>query len=235
MLKGKKIIVIEDDIGISSLIEETLSVEGYEILQADNGYTGLSMIQKMKPDLVLLDLILPRLDGNKVCKKLKESVETRDIPVIIISGETKKEFIVELLKIGMRHFLAKPFKIDDLLKRVNAILDPSKNINKLSHLKMRYYIQNERVLLHLLGELTNEDVAFLIQDIEQHITEKIIKIIIDLSELSSLSNTEISILEKLKNHFKSQNIKISITAGEEKSLRSELLLHSPLKENIVFH
>lgn len=235
MMKGKKVAVIEDDKSILSLIEETLSYEGYEVVTAENGHSGLSLINKTGPDLILLDIILPRLDGIKVCRKLKDNSETQNIPIIIISGETKKEMIVELLKIGVRHFLAKPFKMEDLLKRVNAILDPMKNINKLSHLKMRYYIQEESVLLHLLGELTQEDIPILNQDIEQHLTDRISKIIIDISELSSLSHKEISILEEIRNYFSAKNIMMRITAGDPHSLRSDLLLHSTLKENVIFH
>lgn len=100
---------------------------------------------------------------------------------------------------------------------------------------MRYYIQEESVLLHLLGELTTEDIPILNQDIEQHLTDKISKIIIDISELSSLSNKEISILEEIRNYFGVKKIALRITAGDPHSLRSDLLLHSTLKENVISH
>jgi len=95
-----KILIVEDDRFLRELIARKLKNEGYEVLEAVDGEEGLKRIKEEKPDLILLDLILPGIDGFEVLAKTKENTETAQIPVIILSNLGQREEVERGLKLG---------------------------------------------------------------------------------------------------------------------------------------
>jgi DNA-binding response OmpR family regulator len=176
----KKVIAVDDDPNLLTLIEDSLSTEGYEVLTADNGYSALTLIKEVLPGLVILDIVLPRMDGLKVCRKLKEDVKTRNIPVLVMSGQPRREHIIELLRMGIKNFLAKPFNVADLVKRVQQLYIDQPASGELTHLKIRYSAANEFLNVKLSGALSFEDIPVLIKNVEQHITDRINKVIMNV-------------------------------------------------------
>ena len=115
------ILVVEDDERIQRLVELVLRGEGYSVVQASDGRQALDMIASSKPDLVLLDLMLPVLDGWALRERLRQRPATSDIPIILMSAvrnlpETAQE-------LGVADYLSKPFEIDDLVRSVRRRLD----------------------------------------------------------------------------------------------------------------
>ncbi|MDD5066173.1 MAG: response regulator [bacterium] len=235
MKTEKKVLVVDDDTNLQNLVEETLNYEGYEVVTADNGYSAISMIKEEAPGLIILDLIIPRLDGFKLCKKLKEDIKTRNIPILVISAQTRREVIIELLKLGIKNFLAKPFNVNDLVKRVKELYIQSPSLPELSNLTVKYFTNNDILNIKLAGALTIEDIPILIKNIEQRVFDAIGKVILNVIDLENLDTDEIKMLEEIKNYFEPRNVKIKITAGDSKSLRSNLLIHSSLKENTLVY
>lgn len=119
---SKKILIIEDEKNIMLVYSRLLDKEGYEVLTAEDGLKGLELAQEKLPDLILLDLVLPKLDGFKILSTLKEDDETRKIPVIIISARSDKESIETTLKAGAENFLVKPIQKEELLEQVNKYI-----------------------------------------------------------------------------------------------------------------
>lgn len=117
----KKIMVTEDDAYIGNLLEEALLGEGYQVLRAYSGTEALLLLEKEKPDLILLDLILPGLSGEELLKRIREW----QIPVIVVSARAGTEDKVKLLLDGASDYVTKPFEVKELLARIVACLRQS--------------------------------------------------------------------------------------------------------------
>lgn len=114
-----KIVLIEDDPSMVSLVSLGLRYEGYEVLTAENGLEGLRLAESESPDLLILDWMLPGLDGVGICKRIRAHSE---IPIIIITARDAVSDRVQGLDAGADDYLVKPFHIDELLARVRARL-----------------------------------------------------------------------------------------------------------------
>lgn len=117
-----KILVIEDEKDIVELLQYNLEKENFKVLTAGNGQKGLDSARKNFPDLVLLDLMLPEIDGLEVCRILKKDPKTSHIPIIMLtakSGETDK---IVGLELGADDYITKPFSVKELIARVKALL-----------------------------------------------------------------------------------------------------------------
>jgi DNA-binding response OmpR family regulator len=122
IIKNQKILVVDDNKDILHLFKKILSTHGYNVTSAENGYEALKMAFEDPPDLILLDLALPKMDGFTVCKKLKESVKTSMIPVVIVTcRDTMKDKILGL-QLGADDYITKPIYYVELLTRVESLL-----------------------------------------------------------------------------------------------------------------
>jgi DNA-binding response OmpR family regulator len=116
------IVVVEDEQAIQDVIAYNLRREGYEVLLAGHGNEGLALIQSKRPALVILDLMLPGIDGLSVCQQLRADPKTRSIPLMILSAKEEESDIVIGLSLGADDYLAKPFSPREMLARVKALL-----------------------------------------------------------------------------------------------------------------
>lgn len=116
------VLVIEDEKNIRELIKYNLQGEGYHVLEETLGDAGLRRIQQDRPDLVLLDLMLPGIDGVSVCKSVKQNPKTNMIPVIMVTAKSEEIDKVLGLEIGADDYITKPFSPRELLARVKAVL-----------------------------------------------------------------------------------------------------------------
>lgn len=121
-MTGKKIIVVEDEADILEVIEYNLRREGYQVASSGDGVDGLALIRSEAPHLVLLDLMLPRMDGIEVCRKLKADPLTSIIPIIMVTAKGEESDIVLGLGMGADDYVIKPFSPRELLARVRAVL-----------------------------------------------------------------------------------------------------------------
>lgn len=118
----KKILIIDDDENIITLINTILQEEGYDVISSTNADDGLNRIRKEKPDLILLDLVLPTIGGLEMCQILRKDRETKRIPVIMLTGHAMSpDDKVKGLDTGADDYLTKPFHKGELLSRINAL------------------------------------------------------------------------------------------------------------------
>ena len=115
----KCVLVIEDDPNTANLVVLYLVNEGFNAIQANNGRTGLAMAEKRKPDLVILDLMLPEMDGWEVCRRLRKA---SDVPVIMLTARGEEIDRVSGLTLGADDYVVKPFSPRELVARVQAVL-----------------------------------------------------------------------------------------------------------------
>lgn len=116
------ILVIEDHPDIVDLLRHALESQGFEVRAALDGEEGLAQAISHPPSLILLDLMLPQMDGLAVCKALKRRPDTKDIPIIMLTAKDEKENIVAGLRLGADDYVPKPFDIEELVARIQAVL-----------------------------------------------------------------------------------------------------------------
>jgi two-component system phosphate regulon response regulator PhoB len=118
---SKRVLVVEDDRDILELITHNLEREGYEVTGATTGEDGVDAARSGKPDLVLLDLMLPGMDGLEVCRKLKADPDTSHLPVIMVTAKGEEADIVTGLELGADDYVTKPFSPRVLVARMRAV------------------------------------------------------------------------------------------------------------------
>lgn len=121
-MRQRSIVVVEDEANILEVIAYNLKREGYAVTTVTNGEEGLAIIKRSQPDAVLLDIMLPGLDGIEVCRRLKADPVLRDIPVIMVTAKSEESDVVLGLGIGADDYIAKPFSPRELVARVKAAL-----------------------------------------------------------------------------------------------------------------
>lgn len=119
---AEKILVVEDDQDILDLLAYNLENTGYRVISAADGLNGLNMAREQLPDLIILDLMLPVLDGLEVCRSLKRAEATRAIPVLMLTAKGEEIDRVVGFEIGAEDYVIKPFSVRELLLRIKAIL-----------------------------------------------------------------------------------------------------------------
>lgn len=133
----EKILIIEDELSIQSVLCELLTDAGYEVCAADNGIDGLIKYRRQKFDLILLDIMMPRLDGYSVCKAVRESSDT---PVIMLTALDDEEAQVKAFELQVDDYITKPFSLKLVLLRVEAVLRRSQTADTKGQTKKQTVI-----------------------------------------------------------------------------------------------
>ena len=115
----KKVLIIEDDNNIAELLRLYLEKDSFEVTIADNGATGLAEFEQIKPDLVLLDLMIPVIDGWGVCREIRTK---SNVPIIMLTAKGETHDKVTGLKMGADDYIVKPFEVGELMARIHAVL-----------------------------------------------------------------------------------------------------------------
>lgn len=118
----KKVLIIEDNPEIADLVRDLLHKEGYETSVCQDAYQGITLTHRLKPDLMLLDLMLPAGGGFSVLEKAKLSTLTRDVPVVVLTASQDDEHKKKALSMGVTAFMQKPFESRDLLQTIRRVL-----------------------------------------------------------------------------------------------------------------
>ena len=116
----RTILVVEDDTGIRVVLQDTLTSQGYHVVTADNGMKGLELAQKLKPDLIILDVMLPLMDGFEICKRLRKEGITSPVMMLTVKDEEVDKVLG--LELGADDYVTKPFSLKELSARVKALL-----------------------------------------------------------------------------------------------------------------
>jgi DNA-binding response OmpR family regulator len=122
-MNSKKILIVDDEVDLVETVRFPLEMEGYHVLVSYNGEDALNQARKENPDLILLDLMLPKLDGYKVCRLLKFDDRYKHIPILMLTAKTQEKDKTLGMETGANEYIMKPFEMDDLLKKVKAYLN----------------------------------------------------------------------------------------------------------------
>lgn len=123
----KTILLVEDDVFVSDIYQTKISSEGYEVILAENGLEAIKKLEKTVPDLILLDIIMPYMDGMETLRKIKSEEKWKKIPIILLTNLSDKEKIEEALGVGADDFLIKShFTPSEVISKVNMLLKKQK-------------------------------------------------------------------------------------------------------------
>ncbi|OMC71553.1 DNA-binding response regulator [Paenibacillus sp. FSL H7-0326] len=131
-----KILIIDDDDKIISMLRRGLAFEGYDVLTASNGAEGLQKMLEVEPDVVVLDVMMPKVDGFEVCRRLREGGST--VPILMLTAKDEIEQRVKGLDLGADDYLVKPFALEELLARVRALLRRKTDTNESSSNRLTF-------------------------------------------------------------------------------------------------
>ena len=161
VLDSKNILVVEDDLDIRELISFNLQNEGHQVFEAKDGEAGIDKAREKLPDLILLDLMLPGIQGLDVCRIIKSDQETKEIPIIMVTALGQEEDIVKGLETGADDYITKPFSIKVLIARVNAVLKRSIEVGEdkikdilINGINIKTRSREVRVNENLINDLT---------------------------------------------------------------------------------
>lgn len=121
-MANETILIIEDDLSVRTLLQKSLSAKGYSVLVADDGLSGLTSLEGVSPDLIIVDIMMPRLDGMTFVKAIKGNESTQRIPVIFLTAKSDPKTMIQGINMGARFYMTKPFQIDELLTKVHRAL-----------------------------------------------------------------------------------------------------------------
>jgi DNA-binding response OmpR family regulator len=136
----KKILVIDDMPNVVTMVKARLEASGYEVITALDGQQGLTYANAEKPDLIILDIVMPAGGGYSVYTRLRMSPKTRSVPVIFLTAKDKPEDVARAYKLGAEYFVKKPYKPEMLLGTVKKVLESSEHISQARGLQKRILV-----------------------------------------------------------------------------------------------
>ena len=139
------ILIVDDNLQNLKVLGNTIKEEGWPLAVASSGKQALDFLKKRKPSLILLDIMMPEMDGYEVCEQIKENPDTCEIPIIFLTAKNDSESVVKGFDVGAVDYVSKPFNAQELLSRVNTHLE-------LQYSKQQLQEKNEsqKELLHVL-------------------------------------------------------------------------------------
>jgi two-component system, OmpR family, response regulator MprA len=119
---AKTILIVEDDVSVRTLLKKSLGAKGYTVHTCADGLEGLTELERSRPDLILVDIMMPRLDGVTFVRAIKGNHSTKPIPVIFLTAKNDPKSMIEGINIGAKYYITKPFQLDELLSKVAKAL-----------------------------------------------------------------------------------------------------------------
>ncbi|MBQ3311835.1 response regulator transcription factor [bacterium] len=154
-----KILVVDDDVAINELIKVNLQLCGYEVIQAHDGVEGFALAKQELPNMVILDVMMPNVDGYTVAQRIRQFDDTKNIPILMLTALGTIEDKGKGFNIGIDDYLVKPFDIEELKMRVKAILKRSNQLPKSMAIKELLVYKNITLLPETYSVKIDENIA----------------------------------------------------------------------------
>lgn len=151
----QKILIVDDEPDILELIEYNLKKEGYQVFLASNGYDGISVAKKVQPDLIILDIMMPKMDGIEACRLMRAIPEFKNTFMVFLTARSEEYSEIAGFNVGADDYIAKPIKPRALISRINAILRRNASAEEVSDNKLEIgdlVIDRESYLVYQRGE-----------------------------------------------------------------------------------
>jgi len=208
---SKKILIVEDQKFISSIVSLNLRKIGYDTVVAENGKIGYDLAKSEKPDLILLDIMMPVLNGFETLKLLKSDDNTRKIPVIILSALSQKSHILEAISLGAIDYITKPFNLDIAKLKIAEVfkkLNQSTEIEK--HDTFPIFYKNYVVVMNCPNDFISLEYIKKISNSITKFKEEISQVILNLKENKTIDNLNVVFFDNLIAKLNERHIKVSL-------------------------
>jgi two-component system response regulator VicR len=194
MSERYKVLVIEDDLSISNVVELNLKLDGYQVFLAFDGEEGLRMVKEVQPDLVILDVMMPKVDGWEVLTRLRQDEQTRDMPVIMLTAVGDDQSRVMGLRGGADDYVTKPFNPLELTARVKVILD---RVGKATKLAERQVEEEQEIKLDQIPVQRGDAILLIPMDDIVYIDTKYEYANVHTHDTNYMTNYHLAELEKI--------------------------------------
>ena len=221
-----KVLTVDDSKTIRMIVKKAFKDYDCDMLEAENGVEGLATAAKEKPDLIVLDITMPVMSGIEMLAKLKEEADLKNIPVIMLTAESGKDNVMQIVKMGVKDYMVKPFKGQDLIDRVEKIMKlPPKPDEVDAQAKVnKYFTQLEDVaVLALPAKVTRPVTVEVDTDLRAKLKEmaeaKMNKLILDLCKVAETNVLLIKLIISTLQRCQAAQVAIRVVAsakqGEE--------------------
>jgi CheY-like chemotaxis protein len=230
-----KILTVDDSRTIRMIVKKAFKPYQCKMFEAENGVEGLAAAAKEKPDLIVLDITMPVMTGIEMLGKLKEDPELNDIPVIMLTAESGKDNVMSIIKMGVRDYMVKPFKGEQLIDRAQNIvelqpaMDPDAVPSAASGSAGNYFSTDGNFLILSFPKKISRSVGATIEETLKEKLTKInhagaarqIKFLVDLAQLADVSMAAIQLLISIVNSVARSKIAVRIVAtpSQDEALR----------------
>lgn len=217
-----KVLTVDDSRTIRMIVKKAFQPFNCELFEAENGMEGLALAAKINPDLIVLDITMPVMTGLEMLTKLKESQDLKTIPVIMLTAESGKDNVMNIVKMGVRDYIVKPFKGDQLIERARHILDlkhgaQSKQTSDAPRAQDCFGVDGEFLILSLPAKITRALGAQIDgaakEKIDQMNPSWAHKLIVDLCNVSDVNMNVIQTILSLCSHCSRTKIPFRMVAA----------------------
>lgn len=210
-----KILAIDDSKTIRMIVKKAFKTYDCEVIEAENGKEGLEVASKIKPDLIVLDITMPVMTGPEMLEELKKISDLKEIPVIMLTAESGRENVIEILTMGVKDYIVKPFKGEQLIERVRKFVTLESKEKEEEDAAKRYFSIVEDVQILTLPQKFDRPASV---EIERHFRSKveamvnsgIKKFILDMSRVGGTNVTLIRLIITVIQTCQKANIGIRV-------------------------
>ena len=224
---GLKILTVDDSKTIRMIVKKAFRPYACQIVEGENGVEGLALANKEKPDLIILDITMPVMNGTEMLVKMKEEPELKDIPVIMLTAEAGKDNVMKIVQLGVKDYMVKPFKGEQLIERVTKIMplsekkaDSPKEEGGSKYFDLDGDIQMLAVPAKILRPTIVEVETQLKPKLKEMSSGGIKKMILDLSKIKETNVSLIKLIVTVLDSCQISGVKVLTVAGS--SLGKEL-------------
>ncbi len=192
-----KVLTVDDSKTIRKIVTKAFQPYDCVVAEAENGVEGLALASKDKPDLIVLDITMPVMNGVEMLEKLKKEPSLKDIPVIMLTAESGKDNVVQIIKMGVKDYMVKPFKGDQLIERVTKFikLNPRQDAAEAEDMSVKYFSMDGDVyILTFPDKVGRQSILEIEGYLKMKIKEGMKKLILDLSKSLEVDMSTIKLL-----------------------------------------
>lgn len=192
-----KVLTVDDSKTIRKIVTKAFQPYDCVVSEAENGVEGLALVSKDKPDLIVLDITMPVMNGVEMLEKLKKEPSLKDIPVIMLTAESGKDNVVQIIKMGVKDYMVKPFKGDQLIERVNKFikLNPKADAAEAEDASAKYFASDGDIyILTFPDKIARQAILEIEGYLKMKIKEGMKKLILDLSQSQEVDMAAIKLL-----------------------------------------
>ena len=220
---GNKILTVDDSRTIRMIVKKAFEPYNCDLFEAENGEEGLVAADEIRPDLIVLDITMPVMNGIEMLTRLKASDELKDTPVIMLSAESGKDHVMQIVKMGVKDYIVKPFRGEQLIDRASKVLELVKDgESSATHKAVQsddfIVDEGDMVILTFPAKITRSVGAQVDSAVKRKIKEMIAseahRMIIDLSQVEDVNMVAIQVLIALANNCIRNKISARIVAGD---------------------